>query len=346
MFSSNCSPGLHFWQICRNFLAKKSETFLLKIGKYWKVLYFIQNIFPTICSPGHPVCIFEKLDRNFPTKVGYFFAGKVGKSRKENSFCQKPKSKRSSADVNCSSENPAKVFLSEVLKSFAQSLENEINTYRFPKKRFLPNCSTAVVAVWQPYQNLSGKSWFVLCWNCKSFEKDVFFSKTPQKILLESLNSVLINLLDSLPRVRTFFAQNLKNGEKAYVLFSPKSYSKSSLGHVEFLFDNPDEVFLPRNRNVLLSMNENDEKFNPFEKFFSSKLSSGHLNIRYENPTEMFLPEVAKLLLELRNWIRIYVFNKFFSQTLPLKGKMQIRQPYWNISIKAFKQFGSKSKID
>ena len=168
------------WTAFLTFLPKlscqKSETFSLKIGKYWKVLYFIQNIFPTICSPGHPVCIFEKLDRNFPTKVGCFFAGKVGKSRKENSFCQKPKSKRSSADVNCSSENPAKMFLSEVLKSFAQSLENEINTYRFPKKRFLPNFSTAVVAVWQPYQNLSGKSWFVLCWNCKSFEKDVFFS--------------------------------------------------------------------------------------------------------------------------------------------------------------------------
>ena len=144
---------------------QKSEMFSLKIGKYWTVLYFIQNNFPTIYSPGHPVCIFNKLDRDFPTKVGYFFAGKVGKSRKENSFCQKPISKCSSADVNCSSENPAKMFLLEVLKSFAQSLENEINTYKFPKKRFLPNCSSAVVAVWQPYQKLSGKK--LICFMLK-----------------------------------------------------------------------------------------------------------------------------------------------------------------------------------
>ena len=32
----------------------------------------------------------------------------------------------------------------------------------------------------------------------------------------------------------------------------------------------------------------------------------------------MFLPEVASLFLELRNWIGLYVFNNFFSQTLPL----------------------------
>ena len=239
---------------------QKSETFSLKIGKYWKVLYFFKNNFPTICSPGHPVCIFDKLAKNFQTKVGNFFAEKVGKSWKENSFCQKPLLKRSSAGENCSSENHAKMFLSEVVKSFAQSAENEINTYKFPKKRFLPNCSSVVVAVWQPYQNLSGKSWVVLWSKCKSYEEDVFFSIKAQKILLESLNSVLINLLDSLPRVRNFFAQNLKNGKMAYVLFSPKSYSKSSLGHVECLFDNPDEVFLPRSRNILRSMNENDQE--------------------------------------------------------------------------------------
>ena len=183
---------------------QKSETFSLKIGKYWKVLYFFQNNFPTICSPGHPVCLFDKLARKFPTKVGCFFAGKVGKSRKENWFCQKPISKRSSADVNWSSENAAKMFLSEVLKSFAQSLENQINTYKFPKKRFLPNCSSVVVAVWQPYQKLSGKSWFVLCSKSKRYEEDGFFSNKPRKIL-DSLNSVLINPLDSLPRVRYFF---------------------------------------------------------------------------------------------------------------------------------------------
>ena len=133
------------------------------------------------CSPGHPVCIFDKVPRNFPTNVGYFFAGKVGKSWKETSLGQKPKSKRSSADVNCSSENPAKMFLSEVLKSFAQSLENEINTSKFPKKRFLPNYSSVVVAVWQPYQNFSGKCWFVLCSKCKSYQEDVLLSKKLKK---------------------------------------------------------------------------------------------------------------------------------------------------------------------
>ena len=160
---------------------QKSEKFSLKIGKYWKVLNFFKNNFPTICSPGHPVCIFDKLAKNFQTKVGNFFAEKVGKSWKENSFCQKPLLKRSSAGVNCSSENHAKMFRSEVVKSFAQSPENEINTYKFPKKRFLPNCSSVVVAVWQPYQNLSGKSWFVLCSKCKSFEEDVFFQKNLKK---------------------------------------------------------------------------------------------------------------------------------------------------------------------
>ena len=133
---------------------------------------------------------------------------------------------RSSADVNCSSENPAKIFLSEVLKSFAQSLENETNTYKFPKKRFLPNCCSVVVAVWQPYQNLSGRSWFVLCSKCESYQEDVIFSKKPQKILLESLNSVLIYLLDSLPRVRNVFAQHLKNGKKGICSFFPKELLK------------------------------------------------------------------------------------------------------------------------
>ena len=168
-------------------------------------MYFFQNIFPTICSPGHPVCIFDKLDRIFTTKFGYFSAGKVGKSRKENSFCQKPISKRSYADVNCSSENPAKTFLSEVLKSFAQSLENEINTYKFAQKLFLPNCSSVVVAVWQPYQKLSGIK--LICFMLKKqklWGRCIFFKKT-SKILLDSLNSVLINLLDSLPRDRYLF---------------------------------------------------------------------------------------------------------------------------------------------
>ena len=160
---------------------QKSETFSLKIGKYWKVLYFFQNNFPTICSPGHPVCIFDKLARNFPTSVGYFFAGKVGKSRKENSFCQKPISKRSSADVNCSSENPAKMILSEVLKSFAQSLENEINTYKLPKKRFLPNCSSVVVAVWQPYQKSFGKVDLFYAQNAKVLRRLYFFQKNLKK---------------------------------------------------------------------------------------------------------------------------------------------------------------------
>ena len=205
---------------------QKSETFSLKIGKYWKVLYFFQNNFPTICSPGHPVCIFDKLARNFPTSVGYFFAGKVGKSRKQNSFCQKPISKRSSADVNCSSENPAKLFLTEVLESFAQSVENEINTYKFPKKRFLPNCSSVVVAVWQPYQKIFGKKLICFMLKMQKFWGGCFFSKKPQKILLDSLNSVLINLLDSLPRVRYFFAQSLKNGKKINVLFPQRVTQK------------------------------------------------------------------------------------------------------------------------
>ena len=157
VFHLKLFPWTAFLANLPKLFCQKSEKFSLKIGKYWKVLYFFKNNFPTICSPGHPVCIFDKLARNFPTKFECFFAGKVGKSRKENWFCQKPISKRSSADVNCSSGNPAKMFLSEVLKSFAQSLENEINTYKFPKKRFLPNCSSVVVAVWQPYQKLSGK---------------------------------------------------------------------------------------------------------------------------------------------------------------------------------------------
>ena len=212
-------PWTAFLTKLPKFSCQKSEAFSLKIGKYWKVLHFFQNNFPTVCSPGHPVCIFEKLDRNCTTKVGYFFAGKVGESRKEKSFCQKPLSKRSSADVNCSSENPAKMFLSEVLKSFAQSLENERNTYKFPKKRFLPNCSSVVVAVWQPYQKLPGKKLICFMLKMRKLWRRSFFSKKPQNILLDSLNSVLISLLDFLPRVRNFLVHNLKNGKKIFVLF-------------------------------------------------------------------------------------------------------------------------------
>ena len=84
--------------------------------------------------------------------------------------------------------------------------------------------------------------------------------------------------------------------------------------------------------------------FNLLEKKISSKLFSGHLDIRYDNPTEIFLPKVANLLLELVNWIKIYVFKVFFLRVFRWTRKMQIRQPYWKISVKVLKQFGSMSK--
>ena len=178
---------------------KSAEIFLPKVRnvfaqnrKILKSFVLLSKQFSHNLFAWTPSLHFWQTSQKFSDKGWIFFAGKVGKSRKENSFCQKPLSKRSSADVTCNSQNPAKIFLSEVLKSFAQSLSNEINTFKFPEKRLLSNCSSAVVAVWQPYQNLSGKSWFVLCSKYKGHEEDVFFPKKPQKIFLESLNSVLI----------------------------------------------------------------------------------------------------------------------------------------------------------
>ena len=99
------------------------------------------------------------------------------------------------------------------------------------------------------------KSICIFCSKCESDEENVFFSKKRQKILLELLNSVLISLLEIIAESPKFFFSKSGNGKKIYFLFPKKSCSKCSLGQKECLFDNPDEVFLPRSQNILRSMN-------------------------------------------------------------------------------------------
>ena len=151
----------------------------------------------------------------------------------------------------------------------------------------------------------------------KSFEEDVFFSKKPQKILLDSLNSVLINLLDSLPRVRYILLKIWKMVRR-YMFFFPKELLKKIPTTCRMPFWQPWwSVFAEKPKYFAVNERKWWKILIFSKKFFSSKLSFGHLDIRYDDPSEMFLPEVGNLLLELGKWIRSYVF-KFFSQTLPL----------------------------
>ena len=80
-----------------------------------------------------------------------------------------------------------------------------------------------------------------------------------QNILLEPLNSVLMRLMETFAESTKICSQKLEK-VKRYMFFFAKSYSKRSLGHVESHFDKPDEVFLPRSRNIFWSMKCNDQK--------------------------------------------------------------------------------------
>ena len=71
------------------FFCQKSEMFSLKIRKRWKTLIFFKKHFLLNSSPGHPVCIFDKLTKPFPPENGEFLTDKVWKWGKEIPFFQK-----------------------------------------------------------------------------------------------------------------------------------------------------------------------------------------------------------------------------------------------------------------
>ena len=141
-----------------------------------------------------------------------------------------------------------------------------------------------------------------------------------------------------------FFCSKSEKWCKDICSFSTKIYWKCTLGHVDCLFDNPDEVFLPRSLNTLRSMNENDEKFYSFRKFFFLKTFLWTPRHQIRQPYRNFFARSRKSFTGVTDWIRFYVFQFFFLRLFPWTRKMQIRQPYWNNSVKVLKNLARSPK--
>ena len=132
-----------------------------------------------------------------------------------------------------------------------------------------------------------------------------------------------------------------------YIIFYQinSSTQTRSPGHVECLFDSPDEKFLPRSRKIFRPRYEKIFKF--FRDFFPHyvpldtqksvmttlvKFSCRECQFfqwKYENDKKIDFPR-KKLLLTLLPWTK----------------KLQWGQPCWSVSFKVLKKPASKSKDD
>ena len=121
-------------------------------------------------------------------------------------------------------------------------------------------------------------------------------------------------------------------------VFFQKISSTRSPGHVECLFDNPDEVFLPRSWDIFRWSYEKTQKNNSFKVFFPSTFLWILRNPLWR-PRWRFFARSTKLFIRVTKKIRRYFFKKYiFVQTLP----MDTWNAFWATLLKYSRQCNKK----
>ena len=171
-----------------------------------------QNYVQANCSLRHPDCNFDKLAIILPPTFGWNFAENVRKWWEEILFF----SKAIIETVLCRHKIQFwqlcwKLFVKSLQKFRSRSMKWSKN---FPKLMVLPECSSVVLTVWQSYQKFSAKSWFVsLLIVRKWWGESKFHLKKPQMIAVETLNAILMSLLETIAKSPKEFCSKTGNGE-------------------------------------------------------------------------------------------------------------------------------------
>ena len=165
--------------------------------------------------------------------------------------------------------------------------------------------------------------------NCKSYI--MFF---PRKFLKTFLGTRRIPFLQS---CWNCFAKSLKcccwesvSDNKNYVFFFQKISSKRSPGQVECLFDNPDEVFLPRCRKLFQSRYKKFLKFLSFQGISPQNVSLDAWKAVMTTLLKLFCQKSQTCYQNYEKKESEYTFSKEKVLLRPLHWtrKMQFGQPY------------------
>ena len=152
---------------------------------------------------------------------------------------------------------------------------------------------------------------------------DISWKKT-QNVLPETLDSVVISLLETFSENPKNFCSKTRKGEKIYDLF-PKKLFKTFLWTRRILFWQPCRTFRQRFEAFLLKVRNWWKILLSFKNNFSSARSPAHGEVLFEVPDEMLLPRSQKTFRSRYGEIKKFkIFKEFFS-LVHSSGYLKIR---------------------